>query len=93
MDFLEKQVELPTLMDCHFKVLGATEMCFTFLETSDPIKSHVKRSSSWQRVLGIQFPNEGPPFSYFNWAQGNSDSLSLFEDSHMPGHSKNIFLL
>ena len=93
MDFLEKQVELPTLMDCHFKVLRATKMCFTFFETSDPVKSHVKKSSSWQHVWGIQFPNEGPPFSYFNWAQGNSDSLSLFEDSHMPGHSTNIFLL
>ena len=36
MDFLDKQVELPYLKDCHFKVLKATEMCFTFLETSDP---------------------------------------------------------
>ena len=37
MDFLDKQVEIPTLKDYHFEVLRATEMCFTFLETSDPM--------------------------------------------------------
>ena len=37
MDFLDKQVESPILKDRHFEVLRATEMWFTFLETSDPI--------------------------------------------------------
>ena len=34
-----------------------------------------------------------PYFFYFRSAQGNSDSLSLFEDSHMPRHLTNYFLL
>ena len=41
----------------------------------------------------FKFPNEGPPFFYFKLAQGNSDSLSLFKDSHMSRHLKNNFLL
>ena len=46
MDFLDKQVDLQTLKDCHFKILRATEMYFTFLKTSDPILFDAKSSSA-----------------------------------------------
>ena len=37
--------------------------------------------------------NKDPYFFYFRWAQGNSDFLSLFKDSHKARYFKNISML